>query len=464
MLRLLRRMFSDEVHSTARGFIVSGAVWMLVGTLEGLASAVHLVAPDTFTGISFLEFGRIRPGHTNTVLFGFVTSQLIGASLYVLTVVLRRELWSERLGKVSLWVWNLALASGTVALLMGYTQGREYAELIWPVDVLVLIAFATLFINVTMTIINRRENLLYVSVWYIGATFFWMTIIYPQGNVMWHPYTGAMSGMVDAVWLWFYGHNIFGFLVTPLATAILYYMIPRLVRQPLYSHVLSLVGFWGLVTFYSHIGTHHLMQAPAPLWLKAVSAIDSFAMMLPVATVLINFWYTARGKFGVLLSSVSGKLAFMSTIWYLITCIQGPIQSLPSIQRVTHFTNWVVGHAHIAVLGFTGFAALAGQFYVLPLVSRRRLYSTAMANMEFWLVMTGLTGFFAVLTAAGLVQGEAWRNGETVYRVLPEIADYMAMRAMFGITIIAGAAIGLYNVIMTMYRGEPLAPGEYSVP
>ncbi len=273
---------------------------------------------------------------------------------------------------------------------------------------------------------------------------------------MWHPSTGSEAGVADAILLWFYGHNIFGLLVTPLAVGIVYYTFPRISKAPLYSQTLGIIGFWSLLAFYTHIGGHHLLQAPIPAWLKTVSVIDSFAMMIPVATVLINQWYTARGRFGAFLTDPAAKLMLVGSIWYAIVCIQGPLQSLASVQRVTHLNNWVVGHAHIAVLGFTGFIALGAMYYVLPYASRRRVYSDKLVNIQYWLILLGLVGFFIVLTSAGLIQGQGWLNGDTEYKVLPMMKPYMVLRLMFGLLIITGAIIGFYNVVMTLLRGEPV--------
>lgn len=451
---MTENLFWHREHSAAKAYMLSGAVWMVIGTLAGLASAIHLVAPDFFANVSWLEFGRIRAVHTNTVLFGFVNAMLTGVALYMLPRVLGSRLWSEPLGNASALIYNFGILLGDGAILAGYTQGREYAEYIWPVDVLLVIAFALLTVNMLMTIMNRREPLLYVSAWYFAGGLLWATLMYPLGNVMWRPRTGSEAGIVDAIFLWFYGHNIFGLLITPLAVGIAYYMIPRIVRAPLYTHVLSLVGFWSLLLFYTHIGGHHLLQAPIPTWLKSVSVIDSFAMMIPVATVLINQWYTARGRFGKLMGSPAPKLMFVGTIWYAIVCIQGPVQSLAWVQRITHFNNWVIGHAHIAVLGFTGFIALGGMYYVLPYVTGRRIYSERLVNVQYWLILIGLIGFFLTLTIAGLIQGQNWNNGETVYRVLPLMKSFMAQRLGEGLMIIAGAIVGLYNVIMTLLHGE----------
>jgi len=308
-----------------------------------------------------------------------------------------------------------------------------------------------------MTVLHRREQLLYVSVWYALGGVLWTAVVFPLGNVMWR-FSGSLTGTVDAVWLWFYGHNILGLYLTPLAVAVLYYLMPRIAKAPLYSHTLSLIGFWSLLAFYAHIGAHHLLQAPVPLWLKTLSVMDSVGMILPVATVLINLWLTTKDNLSAFVQSVPGKFVYAGSAWYLIVCLQGPLQSLPMVQRYVHFNNWVVGHAHIAVLGFAGMIALGGLWYILPLVSGRRVYSMALANLQFWLLSVGVLGFFLVLTIAGLVQGSGWLNGESVYRVLPLISPYMGLRLAFGIPIIVAAFLGLYNVLMTLTRGERIAP------
>lgn len=427
---------------------------MVIGTFAGLGSAIHLVAPDFFQNIAWLQFGRIRAVHTNTVLFGFVTGMMIGSALYILPRILDTKLYSEPMGNAAALFFNSAVFLGDIALMAGHTQGREYAEYIFPVDIIFVMAFVLLTINMVLTIRQRQEPLLYVSSWYFVGAMLWTAVIFPFGNVIWRGGKGAMSGLDDAIFLWFYGHNVFGLLVTPLAVGIAYYMFPRIARAPLYSQLLSIIGFWTLLMFYTHIGGHHLLQAPIPTWLKTVSIIDSFAMMLPVATVLVNQWYTARGRFGYFMGNPTGKLLLLGTIWYAVVCIQGPLQSLAWVQRVTHFNNWVIGHSHIAVLGFTGFIALAGMYYVLPQVTGRRVYSERLINLQYWLVLLGLTGFFITLTIAGIVQGHVWLMGGTVYRSVPMLKPWMVLRIAEGLLIISGAVIGFYNVVMTIRKGE----------
>ena len=448
---------SDRENSASRRFLVSGAVWFAVGTLWGLVGAIALTAPDLFHDIPWLEFGRIRPAHVTTVLLGFVGSLLLGGTLYVVPVMLRQRLQAERVANAGMWCWNLAVLGAGITLPLGMTQGREYAELIFPVKCALVLSMLLLSYCLLMTVVNRREQLLYVSVWYGVGAVLWTALLYPIGNVMWRPATGSIGGIIDAILLWWYGHNIFGLVVTPMAVAMCYYIVPRIAKKPLYSHTLSLIGFWTLLAFYTHIGTHHLIQAPVPTWLKTVSIVDSVAMVIPVATVLVNIWLTMRGSLGNFATNWSGKFILTGTIFYLITCIQGPMQSLPSVQRYTHFGNWVIGHAHIAVLGFGGFIALGTLWYILPLVCGRKVYSDTLVGVQYWLALIGVTGFFLVLTVAGLIQGAAWIDGQTVYRVLPQIYPYMAARAMFGVMIATASFVGLYNVLMTLYRGERVA-------
>ncbi len=442
--------FTKKPKSAALAFIIAGAFWFIVGTFYGLFSAIHLMAPEFFNNIPALVFGRTRPIHVNTVLYGFVVSTLIGSGLYYMPALLKRNLWSEPLAWFSFLLWNTTVLSGPLTFSFGMSQGREYQEYLWIFDVLLVLAILTLVVNLIMTILKRVENRLYVSVWYFVSSFLWIGGSYFLGNVMWNPPSGALPGILDSIFLWFYGHVLPGLLLTPLAIGAAYFVVPRVTKTPLYSHTLSILGFWTLVTFYSHIGGHHLLQAPVPAWLKTISVVDSMLMFIPVLIVIVNLWMTWRRKEVAILRDVAGKWIVLGVIWYLIVGAQGSLQSLPEVQKITHFNNWVIGHAHIAILGFSGFIAIGAVWHVIPLITGRRLYSEKLANLQFIFIMIGLTGFFVVLTIAGLIQGEGWYNGETVYRILPELNIYMALRAMFGLFIIAGAILNFYNIVMSV--------------
>jgi cytochrome c oxidase cbb3-type subunit 1/cytochrome c oxidase cbb3-type subunit I/II len=440
-----------EVHPAAVAFGLTSAFWFAFATSIGMMAAGYLIAPDFMANISWLQFGRIRPIHVNLVLFGFVTPGLLAAALYYVPKLGRTRLFSQWLGIFNAVLWNITVLIGVVGLSAGYTQGREYAELIWPVDMLIVVNFVLVFINLILTLRTRKEPVLYVSIWYAMAAVVLTGTTYCLGNVIWKPDTGALVGISDAILLWFYGHNIFGLLLTPLALGVAYYVIPRVVKGPLYSHTLSLIGFWGLLVVYTHIGTHHLLQVPVPTWLKVISIVDSVAMTIPVMVFLINIWYTAKGKLGEIHADVAGKFVFTGTIFYFFANIQGSMMALPIVQRVTHFNNWVVGHAHIGVLGFAAMTALGGLYYVLPRISGKPIYSRFLVDLQYWLVLIGISGMAIVLTIVGLIQGNAWLNGETVYRVLPEIHIYYVLRVATGLLIAGGAYIGLYNILRTLF-------------
>jgi cytochrome c oxidase cbb3-type subunit 1/cytochrome c oxidase cbb3-type subunit I/II len=210
------------------------------------------------------------------------------------------------------------------------------------------------------------------------------------------------------------------------------------------------LGFWSLIVVYTHIGTHHLLQVPVPTWLKVIAVVDSVAMVIPVMVFLINIWYTVKGKLGEIHADVGAKFIFTGTIMYFFVSIQGSMMALPIVQRVTHFNNWVVGHAHIGVLAFSGMIALGGIYYVLPRLTGRPLYSRFLADLQYWLILIGATGFTIVLTIVGLIQGNAWLNGETVYRVLPEIQIYYILRASLGVLVFGSALLGLYNIVRSL--------------
>jgi cytochrome c oxidase cbb3-type subunit 1 len=438
-------------NQTAKAFILTSASWFAVATTFGLIAAGYLMAPDFMANIEYIHFGRMRPMHINAVLFGFVTPGLLAVAFYYIPRMLRTQLYSHKLGVISAIFWNITITAGMIGISLGHTQGREYAELPWIVDIMVVISFALVAVNLLMTIARRKEPILYVSIWYAMSAIILTACTYCLGNVIWKPDTGALVGIPDAILLWFYGHNVFGLLLSPMALGVAYYVLPIATRSPLYSHTMSLVGFWSLIIVYTHVGTHHLLQVPVPTWLKTISIVDSVAMVIPVMIVLINLWYTVKGKLGDIHADIGAKFVFTGTIYYFLVNIQGSMMALPHVQRITHFNNWVVGHAHIGVLGFAGITALGGIYFILPRLTGKPLYSRFLADLQYWLVLIGITGFFVVLTTAGLIQGNAWYNGETLYRTLPEIQPYYVLRSSLGTLIVIGAYLGLYNVVRSLY-------------
>jgi cytochrome c oxidase cbb3-type subunit 1 len=440
----------SQSHATALGYMISAGVWMVIGTSFGITAGTELIAPDLLGNIPWIVFGRLRAMHTTIVMFGFAVTMLIGAAFYIVPRLVRVPLFSERLGIASLVVWNGSILAGVIALSLGYTQSREYAEMFFPSDVGVVVAFVLMLWNLIITVMRRKEPVLYVSVWYFVGGLLLSAATYIIGNCMWVGWKGAIFGMPDAVIHWFYGHNVLGLLMTPLAVAAAYYVIPRAVKAPLYSHTLSQIGFWSILIMYTHIGTHHLLQAPAPTWLKLISVVDSIAMTIPVATVLVNLWMTAQGRIGKLTQNPAARFVFVGTIMYLVVCIQGPFQSLPIVQRITHFTHWIPAHAHLAVLGFVGMIGWGTCYFILPEMTGRPIHSERLANLHYWLMFMGVVSMMVVLTVSGLIQGHAWYHGETVYRVLPSTFLYNVIRVMAGAMIVVSSWIGLYNMLRSI--------------
>lgn len=455
----------------ARGLFISSVAWLVIAVSLALVLAVKFIFPEFLSGYGFLQFGRVRPVHVNIAAFGWLSMVQVAAVFYIVPKLTKTRLYSERLGNLTVILWNVFLVLAAFTLLMGMTQGREYAELIWPLDVFFLVILGLVAFNVFMTVLRRREKGLYVSLWYFLGSLVWMPIIYVVGNVMWVVPAGALSGVNDAIVNWFYGHNILGLWFTTLGIGAAYYLLPKLVKKPLYSHKLSLIGFWTIGLFYSWVGTHHLIWGPVPYWAQTVSIVASVAMLIPVFSVLWNFWKTLEGRwqfvagYGRGLATNGGnayawsdslalKFLVLGAAWYLVTCIQGPFQALRSVQVFTHFTNWVVAHAHIALLGAFTFWGFASIYYILPRILGSSFYSRSLGNTHFYLLTIGLIGFFSALTVAGLIQGANWSAGSPFIKVVSQMRPYMVVRGIAAILMAASIYVFAYNFYRTVSLGR----------
>lgn len=471
-------VFTAE-HSATRNWLLSAIFWLTIADFIGLIGAIEMMSPDAFAGIPWLEFGRVRQMHTNGVLFLWLSMAQIGAFHYIVPKLCGTRLHSELLGNIMMVLWNFVGILAIATLSNGLTQGREYAELIWPIDVLVMVGLLGTAYNLFRTILARKEKKLFVSLWYIMGTMIWMPTLYFVGNVMWEPIfnfgtsnlagfpSGSLQGIDDVIWQWFYGHNVLGYWFTTSGVAITYYVVPVIIRSPLYSHLLSLIGFWSIAFFYGLVGQHHILSTPTPGWLKTLAVLGSFGLFIPVFTFLANIWLTMRGKWGKIYESVPLKFMIVGTIFYFITCVQGPFQSIQGFNRLIHFTNWIVGHAHLALLGTFSFWAMGAIYYIIPVVMRRRIHNPGLAEIQFWLITIGFLLMMISLQVAGLVQGAAWLNGQSVQWTLPEIRPYMAVRALSGSLIVISGIVQAWNIYKTITEGERvvgLAPGAAEAP
>lgn len=446
----------NKPDSASRNFMLSAALWLVIGVFMGLILALEFVFPDLFRGIPWLVFSRLRQAHTNTVMFAWLSGGMMGLWLYIVPRLTGRKLWSELLGNICMLLWNLALLVGIIGILLSYTQSREYAELIWIIDVAVLIVLVLNLINIYVTIANRIERKLYVSLWYISGTLIWMPILYFIGNVMWNPSTGALTGIDDSIFNWFYGHNVLGLWFTTGLLPVIYFVVPKETRTPLYSHFLSLIAFWGIAFFYTGVGGHHLLWAPIPYWLKTIAVADSIGMIIPVAAFMVNIFMTMRGNWNRFMTSI--PLRYIVTGWaaYILVSYQGSHQALRGINLITHFTQYVPGHAHLSLLFFAASAIIGGIYYCLPRILNCRLYSRSLANVQYSLYFIGFIFFFGGFLLTGLVQGTNWiHQGLPVWSVLPGLRPFMALRAMGGALVVASFTMFTYNVFATAILRQP---------
>ena len=476
----------DLPDSAALFGLISGAVWFAIGVIYGLTMSNELTTPDIFAGIPQLVFSRLRPAHVNMMLFGFLSTAFYGAWYFIVPRLCKTTLRSNRAANILLILWNLTIAVGTIALMNGDTQGKEYTEypwyIDWPVEILLIVNAVIIF----QTIAARVEPKLYVSLWYIGGSVIWIALMYCIGSVMWHPFTtylgpdghthilwgnnatslpagvsnfqrtGAVTGLDDAVWNWFYGHNVFGLYITTGGIAITYYLVPKLTRRPLYSHLMSLIGFWAIALLYTNTGQHHLLQAPIPNWLKIVSIIGSISLFIPVFAFSTNLFMTMRGQWGQMLENTPLRFVLTGAFFYLAASFQGTIQSFMAVNRFVHFTQWTVAHAHLALLGAFGFIASGATLYMVPQIVRKPIWSRNFADVQYWLMLVGINGFFWALTAAGLAQASAWVTlGEQVTKAYPVVKPYFFLRSAFGGMIVVGVWMQLINVIQTVRQPAP---------
>lgn len=443
---MLDRWFPSTPDSAARLWITSAVVWMIIALSVGFLMATQFMFPDLTKGVGWLTHGRIRPVHVNGAALGWLSTVMVGLIFYFAPRLLNARLWSERLGNFTGWFWNVNLAAGLFFILGGHQEGREWAELIAPFDWGVLIALSLVAVNVFLTIANRREGPLYVSIWYFAGSLIWIAIVWIIGNRTFL----ALDGLNDAITNWFYAHNVIGLWITTVIVGISYYLLPRLTGNVLYSHLLSMVGFWTIAMFYPGVGVHHILQLPVPEWLKTFAVISSVLLFIPVSAVLINFFMTMAGKWGAWSHNLPLRFLIVGNLLYLLTAMQGSFQAIRSVNWYLHFTQWVVGHAHLALFGFASFIAWAGVYYALPRLLGVEFYSKRLVNYHFWLSLIGFAIFFSSLTVAGLVQAVGWAMGATVQSIVPFLEPYMAVRWIGAAMMITAQYLFAYNVFRTI--------------
>ena len=431
---------------SARYFIYSSITFFMIVITYGLTLAIKFVYPEFFGGLSFFSFGHMRPVHVNGVLFGWLLAADMGLAYYIVPRLCGVKLFSEKLGLATLGLWNFAILAAVVTLGFGDTQAREYLELNMWIDGIITVAWVMFAVNIFGTIARRKHNQMYVSLWYIMGTLFWTALIWIVGNLP------VYYGVNDANVNWWFGHSAVGLIFTPMGLAIAYFLIPKATRNPLYSHKLSIIGFWTIAFLYIWTGAHHLLFGPIPTWLQTVSILFSISLFIPVWTVIANFFGTLRGKW------VQGdyivKFLLTGTVFYLLTCFQGPMHALRTVNQIISKTDWIPGHAHMAVFGAFSFFAIAGIYYVIPRIIKQSLFSEKMAEWHFWLSFIGFIGFSVSLWTGGFLQGLQWMNHTVSFLdTVKALSPYYVIRMLSSILMVTGQFIFAFNIFKTVRSG-----------
>jgi len=458
----------EHADYAAKVWLYTAIFWLTFVDVVGLTMATELITPDFLGGIPWLLFSRIRPIHVNGVIFMWLSSMYFGAIFYILPRLTGlRSMWNEQLAWWMAWAWNVMCVAGVVTLALGFSQGREYAEFIWPIDVLLVAIWLVNVYNIVMTVLNRRVRPLYVTVWWFLASPMWLAADYIIGNVMWSPgnwlgngqsvalvgngVSGALANpLADAMLNWWSNHNLFGLWLTPMLVAITYYLVPRITGTPLYSQTLSLISFWGIAFFYTGVGHHHLLQAPIPGWLKTFATVNSILLLIPVFAFVSNIMLTMRGNWSKFITNLPLRFVLTGFIFYFLVNIQGSFMAIPAFNRMIHFTNFIVAHAHLALLGAFTILGMGLIDYIIPQIFHKPLYSRRLAEWQFWLVTIGFLIFFWSLTFASFLQGENWLIGIPEINVLPELRPHFIARAIGGSMILVSGFVQMYNIWRTV--------------
>jgi cytochrome c oxidase cbb3-type subunit I/II len=452
---------------TVRKFMIASIFWGLVGLGAGVLIASQLNFWRLNFNMEWLTFGRLRPLHTNAAIFAFVGNMMFAGVYYSTQRLCRVRLASSLLTKIHFWGWQGIIVLAAISLPLGYSRGKEYAELIWPINILVAVIWLVFAANFFWTLAKRNEKSLYVGIWFYIATIVTITMLYVVNHLsiptsFTHSYP-IFGGVQDALVQWWYGHNAVAFFLTTPMLGIMYYFIPKAANRPVYSYRLSIIHFWSLVFIYIWAGPHHLLNTALPEWLQSLGMLFSLMLWAPSWAGMLNGLLTLRGAWDKLLTDPVIKFFAAAVTFYGMATFEGPLLSIKSVNALSHYTDWTVGHVHSGTLGWNGFLA-AGMFYWLaPRLWKTKLYSNAMANAHFWLGMVGILLYVASMWVSGITQGlmlNATTDGGTVLQypnfldTLQAIRPVMLFRAIGGGLYLLGFAMLAFNIWKTARSGE----------
>jgi len=409
-------------------FLCCAFTWLLVASAAGLTASIKLHEPDWLVNQAWLTFGRIRTIHLNAVAYGWAPMAGLGIALFVIPRLLKTELVGARYAFLGAALWNAALIAGLGAIAVGLGDGLEWLEVPWQIDILFVVGGALIGLPLVLTLLNRKVEHLYVSVWYMGCALFWFPVLFFVANV-----PGLHKGVQEAAMNWWFAHNVLGLFYTPLALASVYYFLPKIIGRPVQSYNLSLLGFWGLAFFYGQVGGHHLIGGPVPGWMVTLSIVQSLMMVIPVLAFTVNMHGTLQGKLAALRHSPTLRFIGFGGLMYTISSIQGAIEALRSVNVVVHFTHHTVGHAHLGLYGFVTMVFFGAIYFVVPRVSGREWPSPRLIAAHFWLASIGILIYFFSLSYGGWLQGEAMLDATRPFMdSVTLMAPYLKARSIGG--------------------------------
>jgi cytochrome c oxidase cbb3-type subunit I/II len=456
-------------------FAYATMLWALVGMLVGLWIAFALAYPALNLNLPYTSFGRLRPLHTNAVIFAFVGNGIFMGVYYSLQRLCKARMFSDLLSSIHFWGWQLIIVAAAVTIPLGITSGKEYAELEWPIDIAIALIWVVFGWNMFGTILKRRERHLYVAIWFYIATFITVAMLHIV-NSFELPISLTKSyswyaGVQDALVQWWYGHNAVAFFLTTPYLGLMYYFIPKIAQRPVYSYRLSIIHFWALIFLYIWAGPHHLLYTALPDWAQSLGVVFSIMLIAPSWGGMINGLLTLRGAWDKVREDVILKFMVVAVTAYGMATFEGPMLSLKSVNAIAHFTDWIVAHVHVGALGWNGFLTFGIMYWLLPKMFRTELYSKKLANWHFWIATLGILFYALPMYWAGFEQSKMWKQftpeGQLQYQFL-ETVTYMKpfylMRSIGGTLYLTGAFIMAYNLIKTVKAGSFLANEEAEAP
>ncbi|MEK7667399.1 MAG: cbb3-type cytochrome c oxidase subunit I [Gemmatimonadota bacterium] len=439
-------------------FFHSAVTWLVIGSVMGLVASLKFQFPDWLTSQAMWTFGRVRTAHLNAVAYGWASMALVGVAVWMIPRLVRAPLHRPVFAMAAAVGWNLFVLLGIGAVLAGWSDGLEWLEIPYPIDAIVAVSGGLMAFSVLMTVARRRTKHFYVSVWYVLAAMVWFPIIFVTANLP------IFGGVAQAAVNWWYGHNALGLWITALSLATAYYLIPKVLARPIRSYSLSLVGFWALAFFYSLNGIHHLIGGPVPTWLITVSITASVMMVIPVAATAVNFHTTMIGRFGNLRHSPTLAFVVAGAMLYTAASVQGSIEALRTVNRITHFTHYTVGHAHLGAYGFATMILFGALYFIVPRLLNREWPLPALIRWHFWLALGGIAIYFAALTIGGWLEGQWMLDPAKSFESVVNVTKaYLLARSVGGTLMLAAHLVFAYHYwLMVRRRGPERAEPAWS--